>query len=231
MKYPKICEASFLSRPNRFVAKVILDGREETVHVKNTGRCKELLVPNARVILALSENENRKTKYDLIAVYKKTDNEDEILINMDSQIPNDVAKEWLEKGKLFSENAVIRREVSFLSSRFDLYVEDGERRAFLEVKGVTLERNGHAFFPDAPTERGKKHLKELIEAKKCGFEAYVIFVIQMKKIRAFSPNEVTDPEFCRLLQKAVQSGVEVIALDTAVTPDSVEADLAVPVVL
>lgn len=231
MKYRSICEAIFLSRPNRFIAKVLLEGREETVHVKNTGRCKELLVPGARVILTSGENEKRKTKYDLIAVYKRVENKIEILINMDSQMPNDVVKEWIEKGTLFSKNAQVRREVTFLSSRFDLYVEDGERKAFLEVKGVTLEKNGNSLFPDAPTERGKKHLRELMEAKRRGFEAYVIFVIQMKGIRSFSPNESTDPEFSSLLRQAFQNGVEVIALDSVVTPDSICADLPVPVLL
>ena len=154
IKYGKIRRAVFISRPNRFIAGVLLDGKEETVHVKNTGRCRELLVPGCDVILYESENPSRKTKYDLVAVYKKRDGKPPLLINMDSQIPNDVAAEWLKKGLLFSENAVFRREVTFGNSRFDFYVEDGAVKAFVEVKGVTLEDGGVAMFPDAPTERG-----------------------------------------------------------------------------
>jgi sugar fermentation stimulation protein A len=161
--YSQIKKAVFIDRPNRFVANVLLDGKRETVHVKNTGRCKELLVEGCEVILFESDNLSRKTKYDLVAVYKKRDEKSPLLINMDSQIPNDVADEWLRKGNLFSENAIIRREVKFGNSRFDFYVEDGARKAFLEVKGVTLENNGVAMFPDAPTERGIKHIKELME--------------------------------------------------------------------
>ena len=157
MKYEHIVKGEFLSRPNRFIAKVFVNGIEETVHVKNTGRCRELLTDKAEVILSYSSNPQRKTKYDLVAVRKG-----EKLINMDSQIPNDVAEEYLKKGNLFSENAVIRREVTHGKSRFDFYIEDGEEKIFLEVKGVTLENDGVAMFPDAPTERGIKHINELI---------------------------------------------------------------------
>ena len=161
MTYKNIVSGRFISRPNRFIAKVNINGQEETVHVKNTGRCKELLIPGCKVFLAPSENPNRKTKFDLIAVIKKTENK-EILINMDSQIPNLAAVEWLKKGTLFSKEALIKREVTFKNSRFDLYIEDDGRKAFIEVKGVTLENNGTAMFPDAPTIRGVKHINELI---------------------------------------------------------------------
>ena len=176
MKYTKIKAGVFLERLNRFIAKVLIDGKIETVHVKNTGRCRELLVPEAKVYLFASDNPNRKTKYDLIAVEKVTDR-GIILVNMDSQVPNDVVAEWLPKSKLFSLNAVIKREVKFGNSRFDFYVGDGERKAFIEVKGVTLENDGVVSFPDAPTERGVKHINELVSCLSEGFEAYIIFVV------------------------------------------------------
>ncbi|MBO5755298.1 MAG: DNA/RNA nuclease SfsA, partial [Clostridia bacterium] len=169
MKYEQVEKAVFLSRPNRFIAKVSLHGKEETVHVKNTGRCKELLTNGSVVYLKKSDNPARKTAYDLVAVEKKRDG-DTLLINMDSALPNAVAAEWLPTSGLFSPMASIKREVTFGKSRFDLYIEDGERHAFIEVKGVTLEKDGVAYFPDAPTERGVKHLYELAEAVKQGYE-------------------------------------------------------------
>ena len=159
MKYPNITEGRFLSRPNRFIATVTVDGIDQTVHVKNTGRCRELLLPQCKVWLTMPDSHGRKTKYDLVAVEKQRDEKMPLIINMDSQIPNGVVCEWLPKSGLFSSNAVIRREVTHGNSRFDVYVEDGERKAFIEVKGVTLEDKGIAMFPDAPTERGIKHLK------------------------------------------------------------------------
>lgn len=201
MKYRNIVKGIFISRPNRFIAKVNIDGKEETVHVKNTGRCKEILIPGARVYLQKSDNPERKTAYDLIAVEKKTEN-GSILINTDSQIPNFCAYEFLPLSGLFSENAIIRREVKYGNSRFDIFVSDGERKAFIEVKGVTLEKNGTALFPDAPTERGVKHIRELISAKKEGFEAYIMFVVQMKGINCFSPNRETHPEFADAIFEA-----------------------------
>ena len=163
MKYKNIVEGVFVSRPNRFIANVVVDGVEQIVHVKNTGRCRELLVEGAKVYLSVSDNLARKTKYDLVAVEKVT-SRGVLLINMDSQIPNGVVSEWLPQSGMFSDNAVYRREYTYGKSRFDIYVEDGCRKAFVEVKGVTLENDGIVSFPDAPTERGVKHLNELITA-------------------------------------------------------------------
>lgn len=191
--------------------------------MKNTGRCKELLVPNAKVYLFVSDNPNRKTKYDLIAVEKVTDR-GILLVNMDSQVPNDVVAEWLQKNELFSENAVIRREVKFGNSRFDFYIEDGERKAFIEVKGVTLENNGVVSFPDAPTERGVKHINELVSCLENGFEAYIIFVVQMKGILKFEPNAEHHKEFADALNSAREKGVKVLVYDCVVAPDTIEID-------
>jgi len=191
------------------------------VHVKNTGRCKELLVPNAKVYLSVSDNPNRKTKYDLITVEKVTDR-GVLLVNMDSQVPNDVVSEWLQKGELFSANAVIKREVKFANSRFDFYVEDGERKVFIEVKGVTLENEGVVSFPDAPTERGVKHINELISCIEQGFEAYIIFVVQMKGVEVFEPNAEHHKEFADTLNYAREKGVKVLVYDCLITPDSIE---------
>ncbi len=228
MKYKNIIAGKFLSRPNRFIATVEINGSPETVHVKNTGRCKELLIPGAKVYLAASNNPARKTKYDLIAVTKTTKDK-RILINMDCQIPNDVVDEWLKVSDLFSDKASITREVTFGSSRFDFYVSDGKRKAFLEVKGVTLEKDGVALFPDAPTVRGVKHIHELIRAAELGFEAYVLFVIQMKGVQKFIPNAQTHPAFADALLQASGSGVKIIAMDCVVTKDSIEIDEQVPI--
>lgn len=230
MKYSKVVEGKFLLRPNRFIAKVLINGVEETVHVKNTGRCKELLVEGARVFLFESDNPNRKTKYDLIAVEKVTDN-GVLLINMDSQIPNDVVGEWLAKGELFSKQAIIKREFTYNKSRFDFYVEDGDYKAFLEVKGVTLENNGVAAFPDAPTQRGVKHINELISATKNGYKAYIVFVIQMKGVHKFIPNDVTHKEFGNALRNAQKAGVKIIALDCVVKENEIYIDSNVNVEL
>ena len=222
MKYKNVVEGEFISRPNRFIAQILIDGKEETVHVKNTGRCRELLIKGNRVYLSVSDNPERKTKYDLIAVEKQTN--PPLLVNMDSQIPNDAAGEWLKKGKLFSENALIRREVTYGKSRFDFYIEDGSRKAFLEVKGVTLENDGVVSFPDAPTERGVKHLNELINCVEEGYEAYILFVVQMKGIHYFTPNAENDRAFAEALKRAHESGVKIIAVDSVVTPDSMTID-------
>ncbi|MBP3378173.1 MAG: DNA/RNA nuclease SfsA [Clostridia bacterium] len=230
MKYKKIVAGRFIERLNRFIARVEVDGAIETVHVKNTGRCRELLVPGCTVYLAKSDNPSRKTKYDLIAVEKQTER-GVILINMDSQVPNDVAAEWIPRSGLFSDEAVIRREVKWGDSRFDFYIEDGDRRAFLEVKGVTLESGGVAMFPDAPTERGIKHIRELISAVGEGYEAYVLFVVQMKGVSCVRPNDVTHPEFGEALRHAKSAGVHVLAVDCAVTNDSIAADGLVQVEL
>ena len=227
MKYKNIVEGKFIERPNRFIAKVEIDGVTETVHVKNTGRCRELLVKGSTVYLDKSNNPERKTGYDLIAVLKNGNN----IINMDSQIPNAVTEEWLNKGNLFSKDAVIRREVTHNKSRFDFYIEDGDRKIFLEVKGCTLETDDIARFPDAPTERGVKHINELIECKNLGFEAYILFVIQMKGIKHFEPNDITHKAFGDALRRAEKSGVKILAYDCIVTPDSIEIDKEVKVLL
>lgn len=231
MKYENVIKGEFISRPNRFIAKVNINGKEETVHVKNTGRCKELLIKGATVYLSVSDNINRKTKYDLIAVEKIRENGEALLINMDSQIPNDVAEEFLKKGEIFSKDAVIKREVTFKNSRFDIFVADKDTKAFVEVKGVTLENNGVAMFPDAPTLRGVKHIKELIAAKNEGYDAYILFVIQMKGVRKFTPNVETHPEFAEILKVAEKSGVKILAYDCRVDYNTIEIGEKVSVIL
>ncbi len=223
MEYANISPARFLSRPNRFIARVELEGREETVHVKNTGRCRELLVPGARVWLERSDNPARRTAYDLVAVEKGTR-----LINMDAQAPNKVFGEWARRGGI-PGLTLLRPETVWGSSRFDFYWESTLERGFVEVKGVTLEVDGAAYFPDAPTLRGVKHLRELIAARQQGYRTAVCFVIQMKDIAFFSPNDVTHPEFGQALREAAAAGVEVWARDCIVTPDSLVLDAPVPV--
>ncbi len=217
MKYSKIVEGRFVSRPNRFIAYVEIDGKEEICHVKNTGRCKELLTPGARVFLEESQNPERKTKYDLVAVYKG-----EMLVNIDSQAPNKVFYEWTES--YFGKEAFIRPETKYKNSRFDCYIEVGNRKIFVEVKGVTLESNGVASFPDAPTERGIKHIEELIDAIDNEYEAYIFFVVQMKGIRYFTPNYKTHRAFGEALKKAEEKGVNIVCVDCIVTPDTLLID-------
>ena len=230
MKYRNVVEAKFLARPNRFIAYVEIDGNKEVVHVKNTGRCKELLVPGCRVYLSVAENPERKTKYDLIAVEKQLGKKNSsLLINMDSQVPNTVTEEWLKKGGLFSKKAVIKREYTYGKSRFDFYIEDGNSKAFLEVKGCTLEEDGVARFPDAPTERGVKHIQELQKSLEEGYEAYILFVIQMKKIKLFKPNDVTHKAFGDALRAADKAGVKILAYDCVITPDSIKIDKPVKI--
>ncbi len=224
MKYSKVIDGRFIERPNRFIALVDIKGSTEPVHVKNTGRCRELLVPGCTVYLSVADNPDRKTKYDLIAVQKGS-----MLINMDSQIPNDVAEEWLRSGALFSENALIRREVTYGKSRFDFYIEDGTRKAFLEVKGCTLEKDGVALFPDAPTERGIKHLNELSACLNAGYEAYVLIVIQMKGCKRFMPNDETHKAFGEAMRATADAGVNIIAMDCEVEPDSISISERIPV--
>ncbi len=224
MTYKSIITGRFLVRLNRFVGQVDIDGQVETVHIKNTGRCKELLVPGNIVYLATAENPSRKTKYDLIAVEKDSSKSPPTTVNVDSQIPNAVAAEWLPASGLFSQNATIRREVTYGRSRFDLYIEDGDRKAFMEVKGVTLEQDGVALFPDAPTERGVKHINELIDCKQAGYEAYILFVIQMKCVHTFCPNDYTHPAFGDALRKAANAGVQILAVDCNVAPDQITID-------
>ncbi len=226
MDYEHIREASFIERPNRFIAYVSLNGKRETVHVKNTGRCAELLTPGASVYIQECSASSRKTKWDLIAVRKGSR-----LINMDSQAPNKAVREWIEGGSFFGEAAIVRPETTYGNSRFDLYVEAGERKIFIEVKGVTLEEDGVCRFPDAPSERAVKHLEELIRAKKDGYEAYVFFVIQMSGVRYFTPNTDTHPAFAEALKKAAAAGVSILASDCIVTPESIEIQEPVDVVL
>ena len=225
MRYGKIQAARFLRRPNRFVAEVELEGRTEAVHVKNTGRCRELLVPGARVYLTPGENPARKTAWDLIAVEKGP-----LLINMDAQAPNRVFGEWAAAGHFVPGLTLLRPETTWGRSRFDFYWEAGpERRGFVEVKGVTLEQDGVAAFPDAPTERGVRHLEELSAARREGYECAVCFVIQMKGPTRFRPNESTHPAFGAALRSAAEAGVDVLAYDCRVTPDQLWLDAPVPI--
>lgn len=216
MRYGQMVKGKFLRRPNRFIAYVEIAGREEICHVKNTGRCRELLTPGAEVWCAVSDNPNRKTKYDLITVRKG-----DYLINMDSQAPNKAAQEWLEQGG-FGKAELVRPEQKFGNSRFDFYLERGGKGMYLEVKGVTLEDGGVCRFPDAPTERGAKHLRELIAAKEAGFDAGVLFVIQMRPVKWLEPNDKTDPAFGKALREACAAGVKVLAVDCIVTEDTME---------
>ena len=231
MQYASVIRGQFCSRPNRFLAVVRIGGQEEIVHVKNTGRCRELLIPECTVYLSRSDNPNRKTKYDLIAVEKQREGKPPLLINLDSQIPNAAAAEWLETGSLFSANAVFRREVTHGSSRFDFSIMDGNIQSFLEVKGVTLEQDGIALFPDAPTLRGVKHLQELTACQQAEIPAYLLLVIQMKEIRAFRPNNAMHPQFGEALRRAAAAGVTLLARDCIVTPDSITIDAPVPLQL
>lgn len=217
MKYLNIERAFFKERPNRFIAYVETEKGREICHVKNTGRCKELLTPDAVIYVQRNDNPARKTKLDLIAVEKN-----DYLINMDSQAPNVVVKEWLQAGNLFSENARIYSEKTYGESRFDFYIEDGERKAFMEVKGVTLEDDGVCRFPDAPTERGVKHIRELIKCMKDGFEAYLLFVIQMSPVNYLEPNDETHRAFGDALREAAQAGVQILARDCKITKDMME---------
>lgn len=226
MQYANIRPAVFLSRPNRFIARVELDGREETVHVKNTGRCKELLLPGRTVWLEEGANPNRKTRYDLIAVDK-----DGLLVNMDAQAPNKVFAEWAQAGHFVPGLTLLRPETTWGKSRFDFYWEAGNHRGFVEVKGCTLEDDGFCRFPDAPTQRGVKHLQELAACMEDGYEAAVCFVIQMEGMTSFSPNDATHPAFGDALRAAHAAGVRVLALGCHVEPDRLEITHSIPVIL
>ena len=224
MNYQHIRRGRFLDRPNRFVAHVELDGRTEICHVKNTGRCRELLLPGAAVWLEQSANPARKTGWDLVAVEKG-----ERLINMDAQAPNRVFGEWAEH--FLPEPAVVRPEFTWEDSRFDFRLETPAGPCFVEVKGVTLEENGRARFPDAPTERGVKHLRELQAAVEAGLSAALFFVVQMSGMKSVAPNDSTHPAFGQALREAAAAGVQVLAYDCAVTPSSLEIRKPVPVIL
>ncbi len=213
MRYGSTLRATFLERPNRFIARCLVGGDETICHVKNTGRCRELLIPWAEVILTPGTAPGRRTPYDLIAVQKG-----DRLINMDSQIPNRAAKEFLPT--LFPGQLEIHPEHTFRNSRFDFYLIHEGRELYLEVKGVTLERDGIVRFPDAPTQRGCRHLRELIAARRAGYGAYLLFVIQMDGVRWLEPNAAADPDFAAALSEAKAAGVELLAYDCAVTQDS-----------
>ena len=224
MRYGEILPAVFLSRPNRFIAHVLVEGEEVVCHVKNTGRCRELLRPEARVWLEKGTNPKRKTAYDLVTVEKG-----ERLVNMDAQAPNKIFAEWalqLEAGI-----RSVRPEVDFEDSRLDFLLETEQGRHYVEVKGVTLEEGGHVFFPDAPTERGVRHLHTLMRAVEQGHRATVFFVVQMADVLDFSPNDSTDPAFGQALRQAAAAGVQVLAFTCQVTPEEVTMDRQIPVIL
>lgn len=253
MKYNRVVPGIFQKRPNRFIAHVCIHGKEEVCHVKNTGRCKELLVPGCTVYCAVSDNPNRKTKFDLIAVEKKVENHEGdadqnttasddknalsanhknefetdtvLLINMDSQAPNAAVKEWLASGASpFGQIDLLKPEYRHGNSRFDFYLECNKRKIFIEVKGVTLEDDGVVLFPDAPTERGVKHVHELIQCHGEGYETYILFVVQMERSRYFTPNRKTHPQFADALCEAKQAGVELLAYICTVSPDEMKLD-------
>ncbi|MBE6785842.1 MAG: DNA/RNA nuclease SfsA [Ruminococcaceae bacterium] len=226
MKYNSIIKGEFIKRLNRFVALCRIDSEDIYCHVKNTGRCKEILVEGAECFLEVSSNPQRKYGYSLVTVKKG-----ERLINIDSQAPNKAVGEFLKEGKLFSDISFIQPEKTYGNSRFDFYFEHGGKKAFLEVKGVTLEKDGAVFFPDAPTERGTKHLNELCDCIEQGYEAYAFFVVQMKNVKAFSPNDSTDFAFGKALRAAADKGVKIICYDCSVTENEMLIEAAVPVIL
>jgi sugar fermentation stimulation protein A len=228
MKYTPVKTATFINRPNRFLSHVLVDGQEETVHVKNTGRCREILQEGATVILEEATNRNRKTKYSLIAAYKG-----EVLINIDSQVPNMVVYEGILDGKIKEINNVTKlsREVCYGNSRFDLYFESNGKKGFIEVKGVTLESDGIAMFPDAPTERGCKHVYEMIKAVEEGYAGYIFFLIQLKGVRYFTPHVVRDPKLAMALKLAKEKGVIILAYDSLVLEDEINIGVPVEIVI
>ena len=226
MYYSNIQPAIFLRRPNRFIAHIEVNGSEEVCHVKNTGRCKELLTDRAIIYVQHHDDDKRKTKYSLIAVEKGN-----LLINMDSQAPNKVVGEWIKEQEPFGEVKLLKPECKYGNSRFDFYLETATDKMFIEVKGVTLEEDGIVRFPDAPTERGIKHLEELVACTKAGYKAAVIFVVQMEGICHFEPNYKTHLAFGEALKRAQAEGVEVLAYECCVTPDSLAITKAIPVQL
>jgi sugar fermentation stimulation protein A len=218
MIYNNIRRGKFINRPNRFIANIEINGVNQMCHVKNTGRCKELLTDNAKVFIQKFDNPKRKTKYDLISVYKG-----DRLINIDSQAPNKIFNEWVENSGLFENITLIKPEYTYGNSRFDFYIETVEKKVFVEVKGVTLEENSIAMFPDAPTLRGLKHVNELMKAIDDGYEAYIVFIVQMKDVDYFVPNIKTHMDFGEALVLAQKKGVKILAVDCEVTENSVEA--------
>lgn len=213
MKYGNITKAKFINRPNRFIAEVEVNGKKEIVHVKNTGRCRELLIPGCDVWLTAPDSPGRKTKYDLVAVRKNNG----LLINIDSQAPNKIAAEWLAT----QNYTTVIPEYTYGDSRIDFYMEQGDTKCLMEIKGCTLEVNGIGYFPDAPTERGVKHIRELIKAKKDGYRSILCFVIQMEGIREVRPNRQMDPEFGRAMDEAQKEGVEIQFITCNVREDEV----------
>lgn len=223
VRYGNTVRGTFVSRPNRFIAKVLVEGKEETVHVKNTGRCREILVPGTQVVLEDSRNPSRKTRYDLIAAYKGGN-----LINIDSQSPNKAFGEFITESGIFGGTPAIHPEYSHGDSRFDFYIESEGRRIFVEVKGVTREFDGVCMFPDAPTERGLKHLRGLERCVEEGYEAYLALIVQMKGMHVFVPDYETHPEFGREMERAEEMGVGILVYDCVVTEDSMYVDSPVP---
>ena len=226
MEYDRIHHGVFLRRPNRFVAEIEINGKVEICHVKNTGRCRELLVPGARVFVNESKNPARSTKYDLISVWKG-----DRLINMDSQAPNHVFLEYLRQSDFIDEITFVKSEAKYGGSRFDFYLETESRKIFIEVKGVTLEENNVALFPDAPTLRGVRHLNDLARCVADGYEAYVVFVIPMWDVSYFTPNYKTHPEFGAALADAIKAGVTAVAFDCVITAESITVNDYVPIKL
>ncbi len=228
MKYNHIIQGIFIKRMNRFVAHVWIDGIEEVVHVKNTGRCRELFIAGATVILERSQNPQRKTRFSVIGIYKGSQ-----LINIDSQVPNHVVFEALQIGRIaeIAEIDMVKKEVTYGNSRFDLYFQADGYRGFIEVKGVTLEEDGLVMFPDAPTVRGTKHVHEMIKAVENGYKGYIFFLIQMKGVKSFSPNSKTDSNFAAALKLAVQKGVILLAYDSLVREDEIIIGDRVEIVL
>jgi len=222
MKYDQVVEGKFIKRLNRFIAEVELNGQVVKVHVRNTGRCMELFIKGARVFLEPAKNPDRKTKYSLVALYKG-----DLLINIDSQIPNYVAREAVFNNPYFKEIlgevSYLKNEVTYGKSRFDLYYENEHRetKGFIEIKGVTLELNGRVKFPDAPTKRGTKHVLELVESMKDGYQSYILFIIQLSPATYFEPNRETDPEFAKALEIAKEAGVGLLCFDSIIKPDSI----------
>ena len=231
MEYRHIVPGKFIKRPNRFIAHVETEEGVQICHVKNTGRCKELLVPGCTVYLEESDNPKRKTRFDLIAVEKEREGASPLLINMDSQAPNKVFGEWAAAGNLRPDLTLLRPETTYGNSRFDYYWEASEKKGFVEIKGVTLEEEGVVRFPDAPTERGVKHIEELIAAHEAGYETAICFIVQMEGMEWVEPNDVTHPAFGEALRKAAKAGVKVMALECHVTPGTLEAVRPIPVKL
>ncbi|MEX1377854.1 MAG: DNA/RNA nuclease SfsA [Eubacteriales bacterium] len=217
-------QAKFLSRPNRFIANIEIEGEQHICHVKNTGRCKELLIPGSTVYVKQHSNPKRKTNYSLISVLKG-----DMIINIDSQVPNKAMHKWLLQGNLFKDVEYIKPEYKYGDSRIDFFIKTKDKKVLLEVKGVTLEENGIAMFPDAPTERGVHHVHQLMKAKSEGYESYIIFVIQMNTAKYFTPNYRTHPEFGEALKQAQKQGVNILAYDCYVTEDSIAINNNCPV--